>query len=159
MNIKVEDISIVRAEKNHAVDCADSVGGSAIGQRYFADRKYARRLIRSGIDKKEIFVGIDGRGAVAGFYWSSPAGMFCRFPYLRILAVKPRFRGLGVGKRLLEHFEENGFKKASRVFLAVSDFNAGAQRFYKRNGYVRVGTLPDLYKQGIAEILMVKSSA
>ena len=153
------DITIVPAEKKHAAACADSLDGSAIGKRYFADRSYARRLVRTGIDKKEIYVGIDSRGAMAGFYWASAAGMFCRFPYLRILAVKPLSRGVGVGKKLLRHFEENGFSRASKVFLAVSDFNTGAQRFYKRNGYMRVGTIPDLYKPGIAEILMVKSSS
>jgi GNAT superfamily N-acetyltransferase len=159
MNTKDADIKIVPAEKRHIGDCLDSVGGSGIGRRYFADRQHTRRLLRGGIKKKEIFVGVDGCGAVAGFYWSSPAGMFCRFPYLRILAVKPSFRNKGVGKRLLLHFEENGFGWASKVFLAVSDFNTAAQRFYKRNGYVRIGTIPELYKKGIAEILMMKSSA
>jgi GNAT superfamily N-acetyltransferase len=157
MNTKDADIRIVPAEKKHIGDCLDSVGNSGIGRRYFTDPQYSRRLIRVGIDKKELYIGVDGRGAVAGFYWSCATGMFCSFPYLRILAVKPVFRNKGVGKRLLRHFEENGFGRASKVFLAVSDFNVGARRFYKRNGYVRIGIIPELYKKGITEILMMKS--
>jgi GNAT superfamily N-acetyltransferase len=157
MKMQAADIQIVLAKSNHVEDCADSVGGSAIGRRYFADHNYTRRVIQAGIDKKEIYVGIDGRNSMRGFYWASATGMFCRFPYLRILAVKPSFRGTGVGKELLRHFEASGFSQAPKVFLAVSDFNAGAQRFYESNGYARVGIVPDLYKPGIAEILMVKS--
>jgi len=153
------DIQIIAAERKHAADCLESVGESGIGQRYFADHQYTLNLLQAGIDKKELFVGMNGPKAVAGFYWASGTGMFCRFPYLRILAVKPAFRNKGVGKKLLDHFEENGFNLASKVFLAVSDFNVEAQRFYKRNRYIRVGIVPDLYKPGIAEILMMKSSS
>jgi GNAT superfamily N-acetyltransferase len=158
MNIPDADIRIIGAEKRHLDDCIASLGGSGIGERYFADTGFARDLILAGIDKKELFVSIDGNGTLKGFYWAAPRGMFCRFPYLRLLSVKPEFRNLGIGRRLLGHFEENGFCQAPKVFLAVSDFNDGAQRFYERNGYTRVGAIPDLYKKGIAEILMVKSA-
>ncbi len=159
MSLKSENIRIVVAEKKHIADCLDSLCDCTIGERYFSDKEYARRLIESGIKKKEIFIGAGANREVAGFYWPAAAGMFCSFPYLRILSVKPRFRNLGVGRRLLDHFEKNGFKQASRVFLAVSDFNADARRFYRRNGYVRVGVLPGLFKPGISEILMMKSSS
>jgi ribosomal protein S18 acetylase RimI-like enzyme len=158
MDMHATDMHIIAADEKHAGDCVDSIAGSAIGQRYFADAQYTRKLILKGIDKKEIFVATDADQTAAGFYWSAACGMFCRFPYLRLLSVKPQFRNFGVGARLLNHFEENGFAQAPKVFLAVSDFNAGAQRFYERRGYLRVGSIPDLYKPGIAEILMVKSS-
>lgn len=159
MSIQAADIQIITAEKKHAGDCLDSLGGSAIGEKYFADKEYTRNLILAGIDKKELFIGAYGsHHDAAGFYWAAACGMFCRFSYLRLLSIKPQFRNLGVGRRLLEHFEENGFNQASKVFLAVSDFNADAKRFYKRCGYIRVGIIPDLYKPGIAELLMMKSS-
>jgi ribosomal protein S18 acetylase RimI-like enzyme len=153
------DIRIIVARKKHAADCIESLGESGIGRRYFTDRRRTRHLILNGVEKKEIFVAVNGRREAAGFYWADAQGMFCGFPYLRLLAVRPCFRGKGVGKKLLGHFEENGFGLASKVFLAVSDFNAAAQRFYTRNGYIRVGSVPDLYKPGIAEILMMKSSS
>jgi GNAT superfamily N-acetyltransferase len=160
MNTQQADVQIILAEKKHAGDCLDSISGSSICERYFADRKYTRNLILAGIEKKELFIADCGsRKGMAGFYWAAACGMFCRFPYLRLLSVKPRFRNLGIGKRLLEHFEENGFARAPKVFCAVSDFNADALRFYNRCGYIRIGTIPDLYKPGIAEILMMKSAS
>lgn len=158
MSIPAADMHVIAADEKHAGDCVDSMAGSAIGQRYFADAQFTRTLILKGIDKNEVFVATNADQTAAGFYWSAACGMFCRFPYLRLLSVKTRFRNLGVGALLLDHFEENGFAQAPKVFLAVSDFNDGAQRFYERRGYVRVGAIPDLYKPGIAEILMVKSS-
>jgi ribosomal protein S18 acetylase RimI-like enzyme len=38
----------------------------------------------------------------------------------------------------------------------VSDFNTGAQQFYEKQGYQRVGALPDFAKEGITEVIMVK---
>ncbi len=38
----------------------------------------------------------------------------------------------------------------------MSDFNAGAQRFYERHGYVRAGALDGLVLPGVAELLYWK---
>jgi ribosomal protein S18 acetylase RimI-like enzyme len=159
MNTNAADTQIVTAEMRHIEDCLDALLGSDIEKRYFSDRQYTRNLLQTGIDKNELFVGIGPHQAVVGFYWASAGGMFCRFSYLRLLAINPAFRNRGIGKKLLGHFEENGFARAAKVFLAVSDFNVDAQRFYEHTGYRQVGIIPDLYKPGIAEILLMKSSS
>lgn len=38
----------------------------------------------------------------------------------------------------------------------VSDFNQGAQAFYRSRGYWLLGSLPDAVKPGIGELVMVK---
>ena len=43
-----------------------------------------------------------------------------------------------------------------RVSLMVSDFNTGAQAFYRRRGYWLLGELPDAAKAGITELVMLK---
>jgi ribosomal protein S18 acetylase RimI-like enzyme len=38
----------------------------------------------------------------------------------------------------------------------VADFNPQAKKFYKDLGYKEVGVIPDLYKSGISEYIMMK---
>ena len=60
---------------------------------------------------------------------------------------------------LLARAEKKIFKKAPNVFLCVSAFNGGAQRFYRRLGYARVGVLKDFVVRGQDEILLRKTIA
>jgi ribosomal protein S18 acetylase RimI-like enzyme len=73
-----------------------------------------------------------------------------------VIAVKREYRSKGIGKALLRKFEKIGFEKANRVFLLVSDFNEKAQSFYTKLGYKKVGQIPDLFKKGVAEKILVK---
>jgi ribosomal protein S18 acetylase RimI-like enzyme len=43
------------------------------------------------------------------------------------------------------------------VFLVVADFNPEAKRLYERVGYIEVGAIPNLYREGMTEYLMMKS--
>lgn len=79
--------------------------------------------------------------------------------YIQSLFVAPGFRGTGTGAELLARAEKMIFKKAPNVFLCVSSFNRGAQRFYRRQGYARVGALKDFVVRGQDEILMRKTIA
>lgn len=91
-----------------------------------------------------------------GVYLFIASGAFHSFPYLHIIAVREEFRGLGIGKKLLSFFEEMVFPHTSKVFLVVADFNPDAKRLYESLGYQQVGVLPNLYKEGVTEYLMMK---
>jgi ribosomal protein S18 acetylase RimI-like enzyme len=43
------------------------------------------------------------------------------------------------------------------LFLVVADFNPDAKILYEKIGYIQVGTIPSLYREGITEHLMMKS--
>ena len=45
----------------------------------------------------------------------------------------------------------------SLLFLAVADFNPDAKRLYESIGYSTIGDIPNLYRSGITESLMMKS--
>ncbi len=91
-----------------------------------------------------------------GFIWAVERGAFARSAYIPLLAVDLTSRGQGVGTRLLAAAEERLGKHTADVFLLCAEFNSEAQRFYQRQGYKIVGTLPDYVMPGITEIIFRK---
>jgi GNAT superfamily N-acetyltransferase len=77
--------------------------------------------------------------------------------YLELLAVAPSSQGKGYGALLLEHLEDLVFRRTKNLFVCVSDFNAGARRFYARHGYQEIGPIPNFLIPGSAEILLRKT--
>lgn len=77
--------------------------------------------------------------------------------YIRTLAVADGHHGQGLGSRLLARAEQSIFSQSPNTFLCVSEFNAGARRFYEREGYRQVGRLENFLVAGHHEILMRKT--
>ncbi len=68
--------------------------------------------------------------------------------YVNVLAVRPQFRGLGLGTRLLAFADETGRALGKRgMSVIVADANAGARRLYERCGYREAATRP-MVKEG-----------
>jgi ribosomal protein S18 acetylase RimI-like enzyme len=95
-------------------------------------------------------------GGPVGFAWFFPSGTFGVGGYLRLIAVSPGCQTRGAGSALLAGFERAVFAQSGHAFLLVSDFNTGAQRFYERHGYARVGALPGLVLADVAELIYWK---
>jgi len=150
------DINIIKAENKHLIECKVSLQKSELGRVYFQEEDKAIKVLSEGISKGEIFVAIDKEGICLGFVWFIINGAFHSFPYLHIIAVKEEFRNLGIGKKLLKYFEEVTSKIYSKLFLVVSEFNPKAKQLYQGIGYTEVGIIPNLYKPGVTEFLMMK---
>ncbi|WP_019006142.1 GNAT family N-acetyltransferase [Cohnella laeviribosi] len=73
--------------------------------------------------------------------------------FQRIAVLLP-FRGLGVGRKLIEAMEEDA--KASGYGKAVLDSQCAAERFYRKLGYVTVSAEP-FYDANILHVRMEKS--
>ena len=101
-----------------------------------------------------LFVARSG-GARCGFALVTPRGL-AGSPYLAAIAAAPAWRGRGVGGALLAHCERWAAETSRHFFLCVSSFNAAAQEFYRRHGYVHVGTLDDYIVEGASELLWYK---
>lgn len=84
------------------------------------------------------------------------AGQFGRGGYLKLIALRPGCEGRGIGQLLLSAVEQTVLERSPDLFLLTSDFNHGAQRFYARAGYLRVGELPDFVHPGITELIYWK---
>lgn len=149
-------IKIQFAEKGQARDCLACVRHSALWETYFKSNAAAENDIEEMISKKQIYVALDNADECIGFMGVIQNGCFRKFSYLSIIAVDRGCRDKGVGSKLIKKFEEISFKQADRVFLLVSDFNQRAQLFYRKLGYQKVGEIPDLFKRGVSEYVLIK---
>ncbi len=150
------NINVIKADDRYLADCSAAVLNSDLGKIYFKDKKRAVQAITNGILSGEIFVAVNNDLECLGFVWLDSAGMFSRFPYLHMVAVREEFRGIGIGKILVRFFEDTVSEENTKAFLVVADFNPRAKALYKSLGYKEVGSIPGLYKEGVTETLMMK---
>jgi ribosomal protein S18 acetylase RimI-like enzyme len=142
--------------ESDAQACANIACASEIGERYgFEASSLAAKLQAASRGTGELFVA-ELAGGIVGFVWAEPRGAFASAPYLRLIAVSEFARGSGLGSTLLAEFEARTASVGRDWCLLVSDFNVGAQAFYERHGYRRIGVLPDFAVPGIAEVFMAK---
>lgn len=77
-----------------------------------------------------------------------------RGPYIQFLGLLPAFQSAGIGGRLLSWCEREAIASGARnLWVAASDFNGDAIRFYERNGFARVAELEGLIRDDRSEIL------
>lgn len=137
--------------------CAQLANDLPLGKTYgFKTKDWIKKLKQARNEEGNLLFLAEEEGRLAGFAWVHIRGAFLSAPYLRFIAVSPDFQGRGVGTLLLKEFEERTRPLGKDWFLLVSDFNTGAQQFYEKQGYQRVGALPDFAKEGITEVIMVK---
>ncbi|MEO8394872.1 MAG: GNAT family N-acetyltransferase [Chloroflexota bacterium] len=89
-----------------------------------------------------------------GFAWCARGGAFGRSDYLRLIGVRADCAGRGLGAALLSEVEAQA--KSRDLFLLVSDFNEGAQRFYRRMGYEQIGAIPGYVLPDVTELIFRK---
>lgn len=151
------EITIIKGSIEYINDCEDSLVNSELGKRYFSQKGSARKALQEGFAKGEIYIALDASECCKGFIWFILDGIFHSFPYLHIIAVKQESRNQGIGKKLSKFFEDSCFKDYSKLFLVVADFNPDAKILYEKIGYIQVGIIPSLYREGITEHLLMKS--
>lgn len=140
--------------------CAALACDSEIGRRYgFEPGRLGERIrtaLEGGVALFFVAEAASQPWAIDGFAWVEPRGAFGGAPYLKLIAVETRARGRGTGAALMEAWENATRGIGHMHTLLVSDFNLGAQEFYRRLGYHRAGELPDFAVAGITEVLMIK---
>jgi GNAT superfamily N-acetyltransferase len=135
---------------------ADGLARLPLMVRYRRDAaRLARDLAEALARGDGLLLAVEG-GAVAGLCWYQPGGTLGMGGYLKLMAVLPEAQARGVGAALLAAFEEAVARVSGHGFLLCSDFNAGAQAFYERHGWARVGALPALVLPDVAELIYWK---
>lgn len=147
---------IVPATLSHINECQNAIMDSELGNQYGTNNEQSSILFTKGIKAEEIYIATDMNCQFLGYIWIDLNGIFSDFPYVRSIAVSKKYRGQGIGKKLISHFEDLGFKQSSKLFLLVSDFNTRAKKLYTELGYQEIAIMPDLFKPKISEFLMMK---
>lgn len=97
-----------------------------------------------------LLAGVDGAPPresepVAGFTLSRGAA---DEEELLLIAVRPEYRGQGIGGQLLDRFIVAAYRRgARRLFLEMREGNT-AEVLYQRHGFARVGRRPHYYRRG-----------
>jgi ribosomal protein S18 acetylase RimI-like enzyme len=125
-------------------------------QRYGQTLERATTNFKIGLERGDWLLTADSETPACGFAWVIPRGTFGRSPYLRLIGVRADMAGSGIGARLLDAMEARAAEVADDLFLLVSDFNEGAQRFYRRQGYVQIGAIPDYVLPQVSELVFRK---
>jgi len=149
------DICIKKGTLEYLNDCEEALINSELGRKYFANEGSGKKAILEGLEQETLYIALINDICV-GFVWYLPKGAFHSFPYLHIISVKEEYRSKGIGKKLIDFFEDIVFVNARKIFLVVADFNPDAKRLYEKIGYRKVGKIPSLYRKGITESLMMK---
>jgi ribosomal-protein-alanine N-acetyltransferase len=103
---------------------------------------------------REVYLARDESG-IAGFLILCLTGAFVG--YIQTICIDPRYRGRGLGSRLLEFAEQRIRRVSPNIFMCVSSFNVGARRLYQRRGYEVIGELKNYIVNGHSEILLRKT--
>lgn len=83
-----------------------------------------------------------------------------RGPYLQFLALLPEAQGRGIGAAFLAWVERKArIAEERNLWVAASEINTGAIRFYERHGFERIADLDGLAYDGRTELLFRKRLA
>ncbi|MEI6244128.1 MAG: GNAT family N-acetyltransferase [Acidobacteriota bacterium] len=149
-NVSVEPI----ADMTDVHECARMMAAS---EPWITLQRTAETLVPVISDPvKEVHVVRDADG-IAAFIILDLRGL--TNGYVQTICVRADRRGGGLGAALLGWAEIHVQQQSPNVFLCVSSFNAGAQKFYARLGYERVGVLRQYVVRDADEILMRKTIA
>lgn len=149
------DITIRKAEKENLNGCVSALENSTLASAYFKTEESRINAVKEALDSGNAYAAFLGEECV-GFVYAIEQGAFHAFHYIHLLTVKESYRDKGIGKKLLTFIEDILFETRDKIFLVVGDYNPGARVFYEKLGYVCVGSIPSLYRDGIREDIMMK---
>lgn len=149
------EIQFKKGNIENLEDCMRAMENSSLCASYFQTEESRKNAVMECINSDTMYVAICD-GDCAGFIYYIEQGAFHAFHYVHLIAVKEKYRGKGIGRKLLEFAEKKMFETRDKIFLVVGDYNHKAKVFYEQLGYQYLGTIPSLYRKGIDEYLMMK---
>jgi ribosomal protein S18 acetylase RimI-like enzyme len=118
-------------------------------------RDYEASIETLSVSTKEVYIGLIDR-EIVGFIILNMQGAF--IGYLQTVCISSKWRGKGLGSKLIGYAEKRILRETPNVFICVSSFNKRAIRLYERLGYEEIGELKDYIVTGHSEILLRKTT-
>jgi ribosomal protein S18 acetylase RimI-like enzyme len=117
------------------------------------DHHIPEDLIRSKIKQNQIYMMRDQHTGVIG--WMRYGYFWDNIPFMNLIWIDEPFRGKGVGKQVVDFWEEQMKQKGYNLVMTSTQADEGAQHFYRKLGYKDAGCL--ILDTQPLEILLTKS--
>lgn len=100
------------------------------------DRHISAEVLKKKISDKNILVA-EAEDVFAGwlrynFFWDE-------IPFMNMLFVIEKFRGMGIGEKLVREWESLMSEQGHKLLLTSTQANEYAQHFYRKQGYRDLG--------------------
>jgi ribosomal protein S18 acetylase RimI-like enzyme len=113
------------------------------------------RFLARAAGASQAWVAISARRRPLGVMVLQPGVLLGSF--VALLAVRPEAAGQGVGRALVAEAESEAFAARRWLYVSADSLNRAALAFYRKLGFRRVATLPDMVRPGRDEILLRKA--
>jgi ribosomal protein S18 acetylase RimI-like enzyme len=100
------------------------------------ERHIADKTLQDKITNKEVYVAQEG-GTPLG--WLRYNLFWDNVPFMNKIFVLEERRKRGIGKKLLNHWEEEMKQRGYKNVLTSTQSNEDAQHFYRKMGYTEIG--------------------
>lgn len=155
----MDRVIIMEARQQDFIDIIRILSDSNLGKRYYPTSKMLSRAVMEAGKRDKFRIAMIS-DKIVGFVWYTLNGAFALYPYLHTIVVDEKYRGTGIGKRLMIDYERTCLEMRRELrgksFLVVSDDNLCARSFYKQLGYAELFPVENLFRKGVTEILMKK---
>ncbi|GIP21631.1 GNAT family N-acetyltransferase [Paenibacillus sp. J22TS3] len=117
------------------------------------DRHLPPMMVRQKIEQQEIYMLRDEEDQVIG--WLRYGYFWDNIPFMNMLWIHEEYRGQGMGRSVVTHWEREMYAKGFRLVMTSSLSNEQAQHFYRQLGYMDAGSL--LLQNEPMEIIFTKT--
>lgn len=117
------------------------------------DRHLPESLVQQKIDNREIYMLRDANGTTIG--WMRYGYFWDNTPFMNMIWIDEPYRGQGIGKRVVQQWEDEMRGRGYRLVMTSTQSNEEAQHFYRKLGYQDAGCL--LLPNEPLEMIMIKS--
>lgn len=152
------EIRIAPSRKEELDKYYEIFDDSALYDHYFDGTDILHEWIDDyvGEDKGEVFIAYNSEEEPVGLIHFTVEGM-CGYPHVFLLGVKKQYRGMGVGRKLLEFFFSiaEGIN-APNMYIMTSTFNVRTFRLYQKMGFKKIGIIPSFILSDVNEYIMVR---
>lgn len=148
--------TLVKGDPARLEEYVEIFRDSKLYDAYFSDSDRLPTYLLDAIKKDKLFIALSSQDEPIGALCMSMDGM-ADLPYLHLLGVKKKFRGMGIGTDLIRIFiataEAYG---APNMFIMTSKFNVRAKQLYQAMGFTAYCLLPSPLRPGIDEYVMMR---
>jgi ribosomal protein S18 acetylase RimI-like enzyme len=124
-------------------------------QRNMSDDQFSKMIASDTFylaNDNDDLVGFAQIGPVNSTYQEYLESFDAQASELRRLYVLSTYQGHGIGSELMKHAFQDSLVVATRtIYLTTWEANVGAQALYQRNGFRKVGAIPEYRQDGKLE--------